>query len=917
MVRIAWRMLRQRPASMLATFVALWFAVVVVTACGAMLESGIRYHGVPTRYAAAPVLVAATDLRISSGHGEDREVEAFPLPQHAPLPATLTGTVATVPGVAAVVADVAVPASIGAAAVEVHPWSAARLTPYTLRSGAAPAGEHQVVLDERLASALGVGMGGQVPLGLPGGVQSFTVTGIAAASGQSPDAATVFATDAETATLSGGTVQVLGVFLTPGSDRHTVADAVRHQLKEPQALAGAYPRVFTGRDRGMVESADVGNGREFVIAISAVFGGMTLLIAILVIAGTVGLSVRQRLRDIALLRAIAATPRQVRRMVVTEAFVLGVLAAAAGIWPGLAAADWLRGQYVDHGLVPDTLRTHLSWLPPLVAAGAAVLVAVVAAWLASLRASRIRPTQALAETVVERGGLGVLRSLLGVIALAGGVFLCSLASSVNGDSAASISVATVFTLVVAVALLAPVLIRVATATVGRLLVVTGVTGRLAVANTAATARQLSAVVSSLVLAVALGGSLWFVQTSVEHTAAQQSSAGVRAGWVALPGGAGLPPGLAAQLRGSDGVSAATGVVTGTVFGRYDYATDLSAQGVDPAGLERTLDLGVTAGDLSGLRGDTVAVDTLTASSLHLHVGDEFTGWYGDGAPARLRVVALYRRGLGFAALTLPHDTLLAHSATGRDSAVFLATAADQPGDAVRATLDRLAPGATLAPRDAYQVAVSQNLRANAWTNRMITVVLLVYVGIAAVNTLVMATLARRREIGVLRLSGTTRAQVLRMVRLEQVLLLGLALLLGAAIAAGTLLPMVKGLTGTTTPLHPAGRLGRGARGRHPARRPGHRPTTTPGTAYPPRRRHRHPGVTQRFPCSVAAAPVRVRDRRVSRTYSVDCPEWTVDGSEDRGLAVPAGGRGGPVAPGTTTGGGLDGGGAVAELAELV
>jgi putative ABC transport system permease protein len=82
--------------------------------------------------------------------------------------------------------------------------------------------------------------------------------------------------------------------------------------------------------------------------------------------------------------------------------------------------------------------------------------------------------------------------------------------------------------------------------------------------------------------------------------------------------------------------------------------------------------------------------------------------------------------------------------------------------------------------------------------------MLVYVVIAAVSTLVMAALARRRELAILRLTGVTRIQVLRMVRLEQALLVGLAMVAGGAIAAATFVPMVKGTTGTATPYIPPG-----------------------------------------------------------------------------------------------------------------
>lgn len=809
MVRIAWRMLAQRPASMLATFVALWFAVVIVTMCGAMLESGVRYHGTAARYAAAPVLVAATNLQITEGSGDNRETESYPLAGRGRLDPSLPARIAAAPGVREAVADVALAGQLDAggstAPVELHPWSASRLAPFTLRAGAAPAAAGQVVLDEDAAARTGARPGSRVRLALASGARTLTVTGIAAAA-TAPNTPTVFLSDTETRTLTGGGAQVIGVLPGPGVGPKALAAAVRRALPPPPArLAGAYPRVYSGAGRGTAESPDVGNGREFAIAVSSVFGGCALLIGVLVIAGTVGLSVRQRQRDIALLRALAATPRQVRRMVIREAMGLALLAGALGVGPGLLFADRLRDEFVARGMVPATFLTRLSWLPPLVAVGSALVIAVVAAWIASLRASRIQPTAALAETAVERGGVGVIRSLIGLVALAGGIMLCVLASSVTGDNAAGTSVGTVFTLVVAVALLSPLLIRVAAATFGRLLSLTGVTGRLAAATTATSARKLSAVVSSLVLAVALGGSLWFMQTSELHVAGQQSRAGLLADQVVTPAAPGLRPEATAAIRRTGGVVAATRVVHGTLFTHHDGITEVSAQGVDPEGLDRTLDLNVTAGDLAGLHGDAIAMDALTAQAMHLGVGGRFRGWFGDGAPVTLRVVAIYTRGLGFAAVTLPHDTLAAHTGGGLDDAVFVATDRPETAARVRAELGAVAPGASVVGRDAFQVGLDRDLRENAWTNEVVTVVLLVYAVIAAVNTLAMYALGRRREFAILRLSGTTRLQVLRMVRLEQVLVLGLALTVGAAIAAGTLIPMVKGITGSATPyIPPAG-----------------------------------------------------------------------------------------------------------------
>jgi putative ABC transport system permease protein len=113
----------------------------------------------------------------------------------------------------------------------------------------------------------------------------------------------------------------------------------------------------------------------------------------------------------------------------------------------------------------------------------------------------------------------------------------------------------------------------------------------------------------------------------------------------------------------------------------------------------------------------------------------------------------------------------------------------------------LDPGTQVATPGDYQAAVNAQIAQDTWT---IHVSVVVYVIIAALNTLAMAALARRGELGILRLAGVTRRQLLRMVRIEQAVLLGLALTVGGAIAALTLVPMVKGTIGSATPYIPAG-----------------------------------------------------------------------------------------------------------------
>ena len=589
MTRVAWRMLTQHPVRAAATFAALLYGAAVLTACGVLLESALRYHGVPQHYGASTVVVAAPELTIAQGSGQDLSVDSYPLPEEGRVSTSLARRIAAVPGVRRVVADVTVPVQLiaGAAtgthdgatpvrAATGHPWPAAALTPFTLQAGAPPTAAGDVVLDATLARATGLTPGQKVRLVVPDGMHTFTVTGIAESRGV-PAEPVVFFTDTQARALAGhpGTASVLGVIADPGVRAQALASAVRAALPAHAAAAqGTFPSVYTGADRGLAASPAALNGKLLVIVVSSTFGGCAFLIAILVISGTVSLSVRQRHRDIALLRAIAATPGQVRRMIFREALVVAALAGAAGTWAGLAAARWLRSQFVSQGFVPGSFALHVSWLPPVAAAGGVMIVAVIAGWIAGLRASQIRPVEALREAVVERRGrlADVVRASLGLVALTGGIVLAGLASHLTASAAAGTAIGLVADLVIAVALLAPWVTRITVAVCAAGLRGLGVGGRLAAANLAASARRLSPVLSALVLVVALGGSLWFLQTSIAHATAQQSRAGLRAGQVITTAGPGLPAGVTQAARQVPGVAAATGIIHSTMFDTQAMST---------------------------------------------------------------------------------------------------------------------------------------------------------------------------------------------------------------------------------------------------------------------------------------------------------------------------------------------------------
>ena len=168
----------------------------------------------------------------------------------------------------------------------------------------------------------------------------------------------LFVTDAEAARLAGhpGRADAIGVLPAPGADRTAPTQRLRTAADPPA-------RVLTGSARGGAEDIGVADAREAVIAIAGTFGGLAMLIAMFVVASTLGLAIQLREREIALLRAIAATPRQVRRMIGWETLLLALVASLAGVVPGVALGSALGRAFADRGIAPEDMVIHAGVFP--------------------------------------------------------------------------------------------------------------------------------------------------------------------------------------------------------------------------------------------------------------------------------------------------------------------------------------------------------------------------------------------------------------------------------------------------------------------------------------------------------------------------------------------------------------------------
>ncbi|MEV5603265.1 FtsX-like permease family protein [Streptomyces sp. NPDC052299] len=785
--------IRFKPASFAGTFLALLMSALIVAACGILLETSLRASVPPERYAAAPVVVAADQNEyVVTGSGEDLEKEATPLPDTARMDAGLAAKAARAPGAATAVPDFTFPVHARGGALTAHGWGSHSFTGASLTAGSAP-GEGEVVLDAGAARAARAAVGDTVALETAAGQRDFRVAGLAeagpaeAARDSGGAGGTTWFADAQAAVLAGhpGKADAVVVLAEKGTGADTLGDAVRH------ALAGSGVQVHTGDDRGAVEEPGLASAKLTLFGIGGSFGGIAAIVAVFTAAGTVALSVGQRARSFALLRAIGATPRQVRRAVASEALLVAPLAGIAGCLPGIGLAHWWFGQLQDRGAVPRAVDLHVSVLPLLAAVVLGLLTALGAGWIAGRRPARIAPGQALSEASVERLRPGPVRTLLGVAALVGGAILTGVAARSAGDDAAGAALGVVMLFMLAVGLLGPLVARLCAGLFGLPLRGAGPTAGLAAANSRANARRLASAITPIVLAVAFSSTLVFMHTSENHAADKQLRAGITADHVVTDPD-GLPVDAVARAARAPGVETSVGLLNTQVLvptgsGEFKSLQGAATQGVTGSGaaLAKVQDLDVREGSLDRLGAGRIAIDRTLADSADARVGDRLPLYLPDGTEAAPEIVAVYGRGLGLATVTMDRASLTGHVTSGFDSTLLVR------GGSAKAltTLGRVT--------DASGYATERNAEAElgAWMNTTMAAVLGGFAAVAAVNTLVMTVRDRRPELGALRLVGATRRQVMTMLRWEALLVAGAGLVLGSAIAAATLIPMMNGVTG--------------------------------------------------------------------------------------------------------------------------
>jgi putative ABC transport system permease protein len=728
------------------------------------------------------------------------------------LPASLVDEVAAVDGVAAAAGYVQVNGVYvldaeghvadtgGAPGIGISWTPDDRLNSATLIDGHAPTTSGEVAIDSATADQLGYRVGDNITVLTTGPRVHATLVGVfrfgkdgglAGASMTAFDTAT-----AQRLLLAKDRFSGIGVAAADGTTHTLLAERLT-------AALGAGYQVTTKEQKATDQAASLEDSLKFINTFLLVFAGVALFVGSFLILNTFSMLVAQRTRELALLRALGASRRQVTRAVLAEALVLGLLGATVGVGGGYALAYALKGLFgelgltIDSGLVLTGGTVAWSYL-------IGVAVTLVAAYLPARRASKAAPVAAMRADLVTTPHPLRTRTVVGAAVTA----LSAVALGL-GSAAGTVAVVAVgaLGLLVGVIVLSPVLavpfVRVLGVVLPRL---AGTTGRLAKENALRNPRRTAATSSALMIGLALvtgfsiiGGS---ARASIDHTVDNV----LRADYV-ISAAMGQPftAKVADQVRHVNGVTSVVAERYGTaqIDGHRGYFS-----AYDPAVVGDVLQIDMTAGHLSDLDSHAILVSQQEAARAGLSVGDSVKFEVANGQTRQLRVGGVYGDDNGLGPYVIAMDTYTATGGVPLDQNVYVTLDSAADASAVHDALHRVVaeyPVVQLRDAEGYK----QDKRAGI--DQLLTLidallalsVLIAVLGV--VNTLVLSVTERTRELGLLRALGMDRREVRRMVRLEAVVISLYGAVLGISIGtvlglAVTIVLNSQGLVATAVPV---------------------------------------------------------------------------------------------------------------------
>jgi putative ABC transport system permease protein len=659
--------------------------------------------------------------------------------------------------------------------------AAERFSPLSLAEGRWAAAADEVVLDAGTAERAQVGVGDRVEIAATGPSRPYEVVGLATfGSVDSIGDATVSIFSMETAQqLYGKEGRFDGISV-----------AAKDGVSQEQLVAQIAPllpadaQVHTGVEKAQRDADEIAEFVSFIRYALLGFGGIALFVGAFVIFNTLSITVAQRTRELATLRTLGASRRQVLRSVVIEALVLGAVASLVGLGLGVLLAEGLKSVFAAVGLDLPTAGTVFALRTAVISLSVGIGVTTLAGLFPAIRATRIAPIAAVREgstvpplrkrSAIAGGtllGLGLAAIALGLFADVGGAGT-TIVALVGGGLASFLGVA----------LVASRLVRPIAAVVGQPAQrAGGIAGRLARENSVRNPARTAATAAALMIGLALVTTLAVVADGIRGSARDDVLGQLKAdlvlgasnGWTPLPTAAGE------ALAAAPGVVEASGI-------RLDRgksgAKEIDVAGVDPASIGALYRFRWAEGDDAALaslgRGDALVQDAF-AEERSLAVGDGFTVTNPAGAEVGLTVRGVFEtrsfaQMLGSVVLptasfdaAFPRATdayVLANLAEGADSERIAATVTGFP-DALLQTAEEFTDA---------RLGFLSGLLNLFYVLLALSVIVSLF---GMVNTLVLSVFERTRELGMLRAVGMTRRQARRMIRHESVI----TALIGAAL----------------------------------------------------------------------------------------------------------------------------------------
>ena len=512
-------------------------------------------------------------------------------------------------------------------------------------------------------------------------------------------------------------------------------------------------------------STAINNELSFISTALLIFAFIALLVGGFTIFNTFSITVGQRTRELALLRVVGASRRQLFRSVLAEAAVTGLTASLIGLGLGVVGALGLKALLKAFGIVLPSAPLVFEARTAVVAIAVGVGVTLLSAIVPARRAVRIAPVAALVEQGDEQGSAVRRRTVVrGTIFGIGGISLVLV-----GMSRASIGLVGIgaLAILIATALLSPLLAGPLSGVLGRPLVgVLGVPGRLGRENSARNPRRTTQTAAALMVGLSLVSSIAVLGASLSASAKTSVDSAISADYI-VTGKGGFSKSVVPAVSRLPGVSTTTVVYQGQFEVRRSLSTLTAAT---PAHLASTVSLHMTAGSgAPAMAAGELLVDTTTATKDHVHVGSTVPVNFAQTGSTTMTVGGIFKSNPLLGSYVTGDDFFLSHFDNPLPVAVLLSAA---PGGGLNSALnDALVPYANVGVKTRAQFEASQQASVNQLLGLVYVLlalaILIALIGI--VNTLMLSVFERTHEIGLLRAVGMKRRQVRAMIRSEAVI----------------------------------------------------------------------------------------------------------------------------------------------------